>query len=440
MKHLQLTLVCLAALGLVAGCSLHKNPSGEDYYSQGQLNFANGEYSSAVENFQYVIDKFPFSPYAEDAELKIGLAYYKDGEYEQAIAALDDFQRMHPTSKNLELVSYYIAMSYFNRIGREDQDQRKTEQALAQFQAMEQRFPESEFAELARERAQICREMLARHEKVVGDFYFQRANFRAAESRFAELMQRYPDTPVAPDALWELAVALEKEGKKYSAAEAFAAMTQHFPATPYAAQAKGELKKLDQPVDNEEDPLRLVLAENGYGNEVASDADHVTVRQRDGRADPDTEQRSAYGADGLPILDRSASKAVDGVKAGPAKLKTIRLASSNPPLSVIFDLTGPVQFEKHIQSGPGYSTVTLLLKNVTPDAAVQSHVAFDRSIFKDCDVSTAAGGTMVTLNTSPVTNYAVVPLESPPRLLVTFTPMNDAMGESGAGMDAASAF
>ena len=123
-----------AFLSTLSACASRKAPTGEDYYAQGELNFEKGEYKSAVENYQFVVDKYPFSPYAEDAEMKIGLAYYRSGEYAQAIAALDDFQRMHPTSKNLQLVSYTIGMAYFDQIGREDQDQSKTEQALTRFQ------------------------------------------------------------------------------------------------------------------------------------------------------------------------------------------------------------------------------------------------------------------------------------------------------------------
>src|SRR5215469_14363129 len=272
----------------VAGCAIKKAPTGEDYYQQAQANFAHHEYNAAIENYQLVIDKYPFSPYAEDAELKIGLAYYEMKEYSEAIGSLDDFQRMHPTSKNLELVSYYIAMSYYTQIGREDQDQTKTEQALKHFEIIEQRFPEGSFAELARQNANVCREMLARHEMVVGNYYFKRANFRAAESRLAELMQKYPDTPIAPDALFELGQSLQKEGKKYSAAQAYTALVRHYPDTPYTAKAKTELKKLNQPVDTEEDPLPLVLSETGYGGQQAIDpSTQVSVRQRDAGPSPD---------------------------------------------------------------------------------------------------------------------------------------------------------
>ena len=311
MKRLLLILVALALLP-AAACSLRQKPSGEDYYAQAQLNFATKEYKAAIENYQQVIDKYPFSPYAEDAEMKIGLAYYQQKDYAEAIGALDDFQRMHPTSKNLELVTYYIGLSYYDQIGREDQDQGKTEAALKRFQELEQRFPEGDFAELAHDKVLVCREMLARNQMIVGNYYYKRANFRAAESRFAELLQKYPETPVAPDALFELGISLEKEGKRYSAAQAFAAVKKHFPTSIYAKRAQAELTKLHEPIDTEEDPLPLVLAETGYGGTPDdSNADRVVVRQRSDMRGADVASSgggSAYGADGLPNLDAPASR------------------------------------------------------------------------------------------------------------------------------------
>lgn len=516
MKRFMLILAACALLSASA-CSLRQKPTGEDYYAQGQLDFAQKEYKASIENYQHVIDQFPFSPYAEDAEMKIGLAYYQQKDYAEAIGALDDFQRMHPTSQNLELVTYYIGLSYYDQIGREDQDQTKTEQALKRFQELEQRFPEGGFAELAHEKVAVCREMLARNEMVVGDYYYKRANFRAAESRFAELMQKYPDTPVAPDALFELGISLEKEGKKYSAAQAFTAVEKHFPDSNYAKRAAAELRKLHEPIDTEEDPLPLVLAETGYaGDADDSNADKIVVRQRgDTSRGAGASVASAYGSDDLPRLDRPAPSdtsapalasrtpapdmmhAPDAAQAapspptgsiagaaaaqaramtgpadsapssaplsllpaadttmaanspspeqplhplttadsatpplslseppttGPATLKTIRLSSNDPPLSVILELSGPVHFDKNLESNPEGATATVMLKDVTPDTALQTHLVFDKSIFKDCSISSSSSGTTVTLNTRPVAHFAVVPLDGPPRLLMTFTP------------------
>src|SRR5258708_31962436 len=166
-------------------------------------------------------------------------------------------------------------------MGRDAQAQSKPAAARKRFQELEQRFPEGSFAQLAHEKVVVCREMLARNQLVVGNYYYKRANFRAAESRFAELMQKYPDTPVAPDALFELGISLEKEGKKYSPAPAFPAVQKHFPNSNYAKRAADELRNLHEPIDTDEDPLPLVLAETGYGGSPDdTNADKMIVRQR----------------------------------------------------------------------------------------------------------------------------------------------------------------
>ncbi|MGB6554383.1 MAG: hypothetical protein WBE78_12900, partial [Candidatus Binataceae bacterium] len=58
------------------------------------------------------------------------------------------------------------------------------------------------------------------------------------------------------------------------------------------------------------------------------------------------------------------------------------------------------------------------------------HLVFDRSIFKDCEVTSNSQGTTVTLNTSPLSDVEVVPLDNPPRLLVTFTPISQSVSSS----------
>ncbi len=444
MKRALLILgICAMLLGGV-GCAARKAPSGENYYAKAQEEFAKRQYPAAIEDYQHLIDQYPFSPYAEDAELKVGLGYYQLHDYAEAIGTLSDFVQMHPTSKQLDLASYYLGMSYFTQIGRTDQDQTNTAAALVQFQTIERRFPESNFGELAVQQIAICREMLARHDYLIGDFYFKRANFRAAESRMAELMAEYPDTPIAPEALYQLAVTLEKQGKKYSAAQAFAALKLHFPKTQFAAEADKELKKLNQPVDTEEDPLRMVLAESGFGEDQTQNNNNVTARPASTQL-ASADNSSIYGLDGLPDLQRAAvPKASEttreqGKPGGAVTLTRIRLASSDPPLSVILDLSGPVLYDQRLENGTGYSTLVVHLKNATVDKKVENHLVFDRSIFKDCDVSTDSNGTTITLNTAPVSRYAVVPLEEPARLLVTFTPLGASAGGTAGSPESPSA-
>ena len=476
----RFALVLAACLALcVSACAVHQQtPTGENYYSLGQQAFATHDYRGSTIYFQKLIDQYPFSPYAEDAELKIGLSEYQLKHYAEAISSLGDFEKMHPTSKEIELASYYLAMAHYDQIGRPDQDQTNTEQALQQFEIIERRYPETGFAALAHQQISVCREMLARHQLLIGDFYYKKANFRAAESRLAELMQKWPDTPVGDEALYQLGTTLEKEGKKYSAAQAFTAVVLHYPGTMYAGKAKYELKKLHQPVDTEEDPLHLVLTESGFG-----DTDQVRVRQGDETAlasadsnaypplpllkAPPSSPPASPDADAAPgstgpvastggapaaaapssispgaaASGAAAPAAATGAtkpaeRTGPATLNKVRLSSADPPLSVIFDLTGPVAFDNQLQGGSSSSTLTIRLKETKLAHGLATHMVFDRSIFHDCDIQTDADGTTVTVNTSPVSRFAVVPLNAPPRLLVTFTPeQQQPAGASEPGSD-----
>src|SRR5262249_56268041 len=106
--------------------------------------------------------------------------------------------------------------------------------------------------------------------------------------------------------------------------------------------------------------------------------------------------------------------------------------SADPPLSVIFDLTGPVAYENQLQDASGSSTLTIHLKETKPASTVPTHMVFDRSIFHDCDIQHDSGGTTVTVTTAPVSRFAVVPLNAPPRLLVTFTPEGHHPGTAAA--------
>jgi outer membrane protein assembly factor BamD len=437
MKHAWPIIIASVFVLLVSsGCATRKPPSGENYYVQATREYNQHFYQPAIADYQKLIDEYPFSPYAEEAEINIGLAYYKLHDYAEAVGSLNDFMRMHPTSKQLDIASYYLAMADYDQMGRPDQDQTHTELALKQFQSIEQRFPESDFAALAHEQIEICREMLGRHEYLIGDFYYNRANYKASESRMAELMALYPDTPIAPDALYHLAQTLEKQGKRYSAAQAYTALKQDYPKTKYAAIADNELNKLHQSVDTEEDPLKLVLAESGFGESRAG-TDQVAVHESLANLD----SASAYGANDLPKLSPESPTTAGGqgtkvasageaaaqaekVQPGPATLRTVRLSSSDPPLSVVLDLSGPVTFDESLKNGSDSSSLRVHLQGVTADSRVPRHLVFDRSIFRDCDIEPDAGGITITVNTAPVSRFAIVPLERPSRLLVTFTPQN----------------
>jgi outer membrane protein assembly factor BamD len=63
------------------------------------------------------------------------------------------------------------------------------------------RFPDSPYAADAKKRMLFLRNLLARYEIHVANYYFKRTAYVAAVSRGRYVLENYPQTPATPDAL-----------------------------------------------------------------------------------------------------------------------------------------------------------------------------------------------------------------------------------------------
>ncbi len=154
--------------------------------------FADKNYKSAIEAYTKLMDWYPFSEFAKEAELKVADAHYRLEEYEQAIAAYEKYERLHPSDEKIPYVLYQIGRCYFDRMEGMDRDQTFTGNALHVFRRLEKRFPDSEYAQKTEKHIQRCLRTLARHEFYVGEFYFKQKHYKAALKRFSNVMNNYP--------------------------------------------------------------------------------------------------------------------------------------------------------------------------------------------------------------------------------------------------------
>lgn len=180
----------------VYGCSAFGNKKEEKTAAQlaeeGQAEFADKDYRSAIKAYEKLKDWYPFSTFAKEAELKVADAHYRMAEYEQAIAAYEQFEQLHPTDEQIPYVVYQIGRCYFDRMKGVDRDQTNTEKALQVFRRLENRFSESEYAGKVEKHIQKCLKTLAGHEFYVGEFYFKQEHYQAALNRFLNVVENYP--------------------------------------------------------------------------------------------------------------------------------------------------------------------------------------------------------------------------------------------------------
>ena len=214
MQHVRALAVwtCAALVLVLAGCTTIKetytdvaksvtgifgdsdeNLSAEELAWAGMESYDDGKYQEAVDRFQRLKDIYPFSKYAILAELKLADAHYRLEQYEDAIFAYEEFEKLHPRNEAVPYAIYQIGRSHFDRITTPDRDQSSARKALETFQRLIQQHPDSPYARSAAEHVVGCYKSLAGHDFGIGVFYFRSGHFPAALARFRSVIVNYPD-------------------------------------------------------------------------------------------------------------------------------------------------------------------------------------------------------------------------------------------------------
>lgn len=170
-----------------------ENLTAEELAWAGMEQYDDGNYKQAIDNFQRLKDIYPFSQYAILAELKLGDAHYRLEQYEDAIFAYEEFEKLHPRNEAVPYVIYQIGRSHFDRITTTDRDQTAARKALETFQRLTRQHPDSAYARRAEEHIVSCYKSLSGHDFGIGVFYFNSKHYPAALARFRSVVTDYPD-------------------------------------------------------------------------------------------------------------------------------------------------------------------------------------------------------------------------------------------------------
>ena len=205
----------LLLIALLAGCSSNQENfanSGEEFlFNEGLRSMEISNWNRAILIWQQLEAQFPFGQYAEQSQLELIYAYYRNREPEAARAAADRFIRLYPDSESLDYAYYMKGMAYYsedNRIlGRylptdpSKRDPGKARESFADFAQLLNLFPNSLYAADARARMVYLKNLLADYEVHVAEFYIERQAYLSALNRARFVMENFQGTPAVPRAL-----------------------------------------------------------------------------------------------------------------------------------------------------------------------------------------------------------------------------------------------
>lgn len=242
--------VAAALLVLLAGCGIFGETrdetsgwSAQKLYSEARSLMSDGSYEKAIKMFETLESRYPFGRYAQQAQLEIAYAYFKNNEPGAALAACDRFIKLHPNHPNVDYVYYLKGLVLFNEdlgmladISRQDPSERDPKSARESFDALKDlviRYPDSRYTPDAVARMNYLVNALASHDVHVARYYLRRGAYVAAANRAQSAVKDFPRAPAVEEALFIMIKAYDALGMTELRDDAERVMRQNFPGSEY---------------------------------------------------------------------------------------------------------------------------------------------------------------------------------------------------------------
>jgi outer membrane protein assembly factor BamD len=178
----------------------------ESLFKDAQEDIKTDHYQVALEKLKVVKNKFPYSKYSVEAQLRIADVYFLQEAYADAAAAYEGFRDLHPKHESAPYAMHRIGKSYFNDIPSPlSRDLTSAQKAVDAYNDFLRRYPQAPEAEEARKELNQARTALADKELYIANFYYKRDHHDSARARFQKVISLYPETEAAKEAQLKLA-------------------------------------------------------------------------------------------------------------------------------------------------------------------------------------------------------------------------------------------
>ena len=220
-----------------------KNRTENELFQVGERALANGYYDIAVNQFETINTKYPYSKYSEQAQLNLLYAYLKAGQSTASSATAERFIRYYPRSKHIDYGYYMRGVAQFEQerstmfnylpVSVSERDMTEIKKSFDAFSTFLRLYPKSKYAGDARLRMIYVRNLLARKELETADFYINEQRYIAASNRLNYLVKHYPEAPQAEKALGLLVMVNNKMHLQKPAQQAYRVLKLNYPHSKY---------------------------------------------------------------------------------------------------------------------------------------------------------------------------------------------------------------
>ena len=188
-----------------------KGMTAKQLFTESKQALDKEQYSNAIKRLEALETMYPFSDYAEQAELDLIYAYYQKEDYPSCAATSERFIHLYPRAKRVDYAYYMKGLANFHQprggiakilpVDESWRDPGTQSQAYSDFATLVQKFPESQYKSNALQRMIYLRNLFAQRELNAANDFYGRRMYVAAIERANFLIKTYPQAPSAQGAL-----------------------------------------------------------------------------------------------------------------------------------------------------------------------------------------------------------------------------------------------
>jgi outer membrane protein assembly factor BamD len=243
-RYISQILVIGMAAFVMFGCST-ANQDETIGWSQNRLlteakaKLDDGDYPNCIKYFEKLESRYPFGPFAEQAQINIAYCYWKNKENELGIVAIDRFIKLHPGHANIDYAYYLKGMitfnddlGYFASLTGQDlseRDPKAAKDAFEAFKILSTRFPNSKYTPDAIDRMRYIVNSLAESDVNAARFYYRRGAYLATVNRAQQAIKDYDRAPAIEEAMYLMVKSYDALGMKDLSSDAMRVFKANFP-------------------------------------------------------------------------------------------------------------------------------------------------------------------------------------------------------------------
>ena len=150
--------------------------------------------SKAAEVFRFIVEQAPYGAYGDQSQLRLGTAYRKMGNFEEAVKAFETLIANYPNSPLVDEAYYQLAETSYDLAQNASRDQRTRSEATSHLKEFIKQYGSSTLAERARLLKQQLDEQDAEKNYRIGLYYEKQGFTDSAMIYYEDISTRYPQT------------------------------------------------------------------------------------------------------------------------------------------------------------------------------------------------------------------------------------------------------